>query len=366
MDLSRARRLLDDAGLSPGPDGVRFRLTYKTSSALTSRAQAAVVQDYLSRVGIGIDIVSNEWSTYFADVKKGQFELASLVWVGIADPDAFRARFHSAMIPPQGANRARYRNPELDLLLEEGEAVADRDLRRVIYADVQEILDRDPPLPLSLVQVELRPGAAGNRGSGAGSVRRVRLRHEPASLRYITVTPRRTAAEAYGAQAEAYDTILEPHPFVQEIRRRFRAAVEAAVPASATLLDLGCGTGRDAAWFGARGHRVVGVDASDEMLAQAKTAGVAEVHRLDLEDRSDWEAFLNSSPPRFDLAYANLGVVNCLRDPSLFWRSVGSPRRSQGRRRRPSARQPLGAAVVPLARADSLCSPAGRSVPVFR
>lgn len=35
-------------------------------------------------------------------------------------------------------------------------------------------------------------------------------------------------------------------------------------------LDVGCGTGRDAAWFAARGIEVVAVDPSQEMLAEAR------------------------------------------------------------------------------------------------
>jgi SAM-dependent methyltransferase len=54
------------------------------------------------------------------------------------------------------------------------------------------------------------------------------------------------------------------------------ALVHAVIPAEASVLDLGCGTGRIARGLIALGHRVTGVDESEEMLA-ALPAGVLRV-----------------------------------------------------------------------------------------
>ncbi len=78
-----------------------------------------------------------------------------------------------------------------------------------------------------------------------------------------------------------------------EVYRRLPPAgeaglVHAAVPPGAALLDLGCGTGRIAAPLAALGHRVVGVDASPEMLAlldPAVTAVRSSIEDLDLPER---------------------------------------------------------------------------------
>jgi SAM-dependent methyltransferase len=59
-----------------------------------------------------------------------------------------------------------------------------------------------------------------------------------------------------------------------------------------TVLDAACGTGRYAAYLAARGHRVVGVDNSPEMLDRARTRVPdatflrADLHRLPLPDRA--------------------------------------------------------------------------------
>lgn len=45
---------------------------------------------------------------------------------------------------------------------------------------------------------------------------------------------------------------------------------ESRLPRECRLLDLGCGPGRDTAWFGEQGHEVVGVDLSGGQLCVAR------------------------------------------------------------------------------------------------
>src|ERR1700693_1837631 len=51
---------------------------------------------------------------------------------------------------------------------------------------------------------------------------------------------------------------------------RFVDALESLVPASASILDYGCGTGDIAAALAARGYRVEGRDMSPTMIEQAR------------------------------------------------------------------------------------------------
>jgi 2-polyprenyl-3-methyl-5-hydroxy-6-metoxy-1,4-benzoquinol methylase len=52
---------------------------------------------------------------------------------------------------------------------------------------------------------------------------------------------------------------------------RFANALESLVPASANILDYGCGTGDIAAALASRGYRVEARDRSAKMIAQART-----------------------------------------------------------------------------------------------
>ncbi|HUF43551.1 MAG TPA: ABC transporter substrate-binding protein [Verrucomicrobiae bacterium] len=147
-DPERAKRLLDEAGF-PDPDGEgplpRFRLSYKTTNIDLRRRIAEALKDQLLQVGIELEIRSYEWGTFFSDVRKGNFHLYSLAWVGVTDPDIFYHIFHSQSVPPNGDNRGRYANPELDRLLEKGRAAADMAERKRIYQQAQRIIADDLP-----------------------------------------------------------------------------------------------------------------------------------------------------------------------------------------------------------------------------
>jgi len=145
-DPAKAGALLDEAGFHPGPDGVRLRLDMKTSTDQTTRELAAVLQAQLRQIGIALELRSFEFATFYADVARGNFDLYSLRWVaGNDDPDIFEYCFHSAKVPPDGANRGRYSNPEVDRLIEEARASTDLDFRRQKYGQVQRILNDELP-----------------------------------------------------------------------------------------------------------------------------------------------------------------------------------------------------------------------------
>ncbi len=158
-DPARARQLLDEAGY-PDPDGdgpqPRFRLTLKTSSAEHPRKIATALQQQLSAIGIELHIQSFEFQTFLNDINAGNFQLFLLRQIGANQfPDIFKAAFGSRSIPGDPTiresertgflNRARYRNPHVDALIEQAEAARDRAEQRALYARIQDILAEDVP-----------------------------------------------------------------------------------------------------------------------------------------------------------------------------------------------------------------------------
>ncbi|MGH7828675.1 MAG: ABC transporter substrate-binding protein, partial [Candidatus Binatia bacterium] len=138
--------LHDPDGAGPLP---RFKLSYKTTTLDLRKRIAEAFKDQLSGVGIELDIRTYEWGAFYGDIKKGNFHLYSLAWVGITDPDVYFNLFHSGSIPPYGNNRGRYRNAEVDRLLEKGRKGIDPEERKRIYGEVQKILGSELPcIPL--------------------------------------------------------------------------------------------------------------------------------------------------------------------------------------------------------------------------
>lgn len=136
----RAKRLLDAAGFRD-PDGTgpspRLRLSYKTTNELLARRIADVLASQLADVGVELRIRSFDWGTFYADIRSGNFQLYSLQWVGIVDPDMYRQVFHSRMVPPAGNNRGYYQDPIMDRLTDRARSAIEPEARRHIYARVQ-------------------------------------------------------------------------------------------------------------------------------------------------------------------------------------------------------------------------------------
>ena len=147
-DPAEAARLLDGAGYrDPDGDGPqpRFRLSLKTSTSEVYRLQAAAIQHDLARVGIAVQIRSSEFQTLSADVLRGNFQLYSLQFVGVTDPDMLRLVYHSQLVPPAGLNRVFFRNADVDRLIGEAGAAADEGERRRAYTEAQQIIAQGVP-----------------------------------------------------------------------------------------------------------------------------------------------------------------------------------------------------------------------------
>jgi SAM-dependent methyltransferase len=95
----------------------------------------------------------------------------------------------------------------------------------------------------------------------------------------------RTTLAAYDAAAAAFAKEWHAQPPASDlhdlVRRFFRSGLTA---------DIGCGSGRDAAWLAANGFPAVGYDPSESLLAQARatypglkfeTAALPELHGID-------------------------------------------------------------------------------------
>ena len=145
-DPARAAQLLDQAGHPAAANGVRFRMTMKTSTDESARLLSAVLQQQLSAVGIALDIRSFEAATFLADVRSGAFQIYSLRWIGGNEqPDIFNYVFSTASFSPKGANRSHYSNPRFDALLDDAAMNTDAARRKTDYIEAQQILARDLP-----------------------------------------------------------------------------------------------------------------------------------------------------------------------------------------------------------------------------
>jgi SAM-dependent methyltransferase len=74
-----------------------------------------------------------------------------------------------------------------------------------------------------------------------------------------------SGTEGYAEEADELFKLYEAIPSA----RSHRAVLHLIPTAPASILDIGSGTGRDAAWFAGQGHRVVAVEPTDAMRIPA-------------------------------------------------------------------------------------------------
>jgi peptide/nickel transport system substrate-binding protein len=145
-DPGRARELLRAAGYHAEHP---LELDYKTSTDPVRMRIATIIQQQLAEVGIHLRLHSYDWGTFFGDIKAGNFQLYSLMWVGIKTPDIFRYAFHSGSLPPLGANRGRFSDRVTDRLIEQAEQADTLADQAAAYRAVQaRLLEQLPYVPL--------------------------------------------------------------------------------------------------------------------------------------------------------------------------------------------------------------------------
>lgn len=144
-DPEHAKRLLDEAGRIEKDGQPRLKLTLKTSTISLARKTGEALQEQLRRIGVQIDLQSLEQQKLTQDMVEGNFQLYLRTMVGgNQSTDIFRFVYGSKSVPPNGQNRSRYSNPQVDKLLDESQ-IASPEQRRQIFSEVQKILSRELP-----------------------------------------------------------------------------------------------------------------------------------------------------------------------------------------------------------------------------
>ena len=137
-DPAEAKRLLEAAGVSD------LHIELKTSTDRDTVYNALVFKGQLAKIGVTLEVRSNEFPTFFADVQKGAFEMFSLRWTAITEPELMNRVFHSKEIPP-GKNRGRFANQAIDELLDRARAETDIPRRKELYFRIQELIADERP-----------------------------------------------------------------------------------------------------------------------------------------------------------------------------------------------------------------------------
>lgn len=137
-DPSRAKALLAEAGYAGG-----FEYVLSTPQVTVFQQINQLLQEQLGAVGIKVQLQPVAASEWYARVVSGTTNLTPTRWTQRADPDGLLyILFHSKGF----ANTMKYRNEQVDALLDEARNVYDTATRKQRYVEAQRLIVNDLPM----------------------------------------------------------------------------------------------------------------------------------------------------------------------------------------------------------------------------
>jgi len=135
-DPEKAKELLAEAGY---PNGFEARLAYPTYMSQIQEQAEAIAAD-LAKVGIQVKLEPFERAVMWERYKGRQHQMYIYWWDDAPEPDRYMySLFHSQ------SRDYYYKNPTVDVLLDLGRTIMNRDDRAKVYHEIDRILYEDAP-----------------------------------------------------------------------------------------------------------------------------------------------------------------------------------------------------------------------------
>lgn len=143
----QARELLSANGIEPGFTMNIWAMPVERAYNPNARKMAELIKNYLEQVGITVNIVSYEWTTFRNRLKEGIHDSVLIGWsADNGDPDNFYRPLLTCAAIESGTNRARWCSPTYDRYINNALKYADDQQRVVFYHQANRLLAEQVPL----------------------------------------------------------------------------------------------------------------------------------------------------------------------------------------------------------------------------
>jgi peptide/nickel transport system substrate-binding protein/oligopeptide transport system substrate-binding protein len=139
-DPEKAKALIREAGA----EGATVKIYITLDAEVLDIIE--VIQNYLTKVGLKVEIIQLDWSALKHAVNEGEPDAFWLSWwADYPDPENFLfPLFHSASVG-SGGNRTRCMDPELDRLIETAQRTMNEKQRYRLYREAEDRIIKNAP-----------------------------------------------------------------------------------------------------------------------------------------------------------------------------------------------------------------------------
>lgn len=167
-NVDMARKFLEESGHPQGMYIPKMPMYYNNFSVYPHMAMQ--MADFLRDISINVDPQTLEWTTFLDTMRGGNFLIGRCGWVAdYPDPDTFLWQLLASENAGWQDNWARYKNPKFDELVEKARVEFDKEKRKLLYWQAEQIAIEDSPWIFLFAQtanVLINPSVQGIELSG--------------------------------------------------------------------------------------------------------------------------------------------------------------------------------------------------------
>ncbi len=167
-NVDKARQFLDESGHPQGMYIPQMPMFYNNFSVYPHIAMQ--VADFLKDISVNVEPQTLEWTTFLDTMRGGEFMIGRCGWVAdYPDPDTFLWQLLASENAGWQDNWARYKNPKFDELVEKARVEFDKEKRKLLYWQAEQIAIDDAPWIFLFAQtanVLIKPEVQGIELSG--------------------------------------------------------------------------------------------------------------------------------------------------------------------------------------------------------